>query len=36
MDGLSAREVVKEFEIELWDDYYERAMAHRRAHTAPR
>lgn len=36
MDGVSARDVVKEFQIELWDDYYERAMAHRRAHMAPR
>jgi predicted amidohydrolase len=36
MEGVSARDVVKEFEIELWDDYYERAMAHRRAHTAPK
>ena len=34
LDGVTARQIVKEFGIELWDDYYERAMAHRRAHTA--
>ena len=36
MDGVSAQDIVKEFDIELWDDYYERAMAHRRSNMAPR
>jgi predicted amidohydrolase len=36
MDAVSARDIVKELGIELWDDYYDRAMTHRRNHTAPR
>ncbi len=28
-DGLSIQEVIREFDITLWDDYYARSLAHR-------
>ena len=34
IEGTSAREIAREFEIELWEDYQERALAHRRENTA--
>jgi hypothetical protein len=33
MDGVTVRDLVTEFEIELLDDYWARALAHRRDHT---
>jgi len=33
-EGVTALQIAREFEIELWEDYHERALAHRRAHTA--
>lgn len=35
MDGISMRDVVTEFEIELLDDYWARALKHRAEHTEP-
>jgi hypothetical protein len=34
-DGVSVQEMVREFEIERLDDYWERARAHRRQNTEP-
>lgn len=33
-DGVSAREMAQEYEIELLDDYFARALEHRRRHAA--